>query len=358
MKDLIQTTCPKCGHQQQEPAQVVSFYCKGCRSHLDIQRDGVQRTKIPRERSIHLEKGLQGIQSLLGKWKGRFSGTMTSVRGAQPPAPEVPESPVAPLPPQELLSPKSEEPSEANSGFPPPPIASRDTALPTRRPDDLGLDPPAYSPKQRQKPQNEARLPDSDPSPARRRLRNERTVTCFECGEDFSAPRIGPAPACPECDHQALSCDLVIETATDGDQLTYGNVRILKRGSVNGGRIACHNFAAYGRFSGTVECTGRVEINFSGTLDAAITCRELVIPRRTDVKITGPVIADSIEVEGRIDAHALIHQDLNIPAGGEFQGKVTTRTVNVDDDALLAADLQIHSNPKELRDEFIRSTAS
>src|ERR1051325_11510042 len=46
--DKITVPCPKCGHEQKEPASAYSTVCKGCGQHFRIQEKILPASPIPK----------------------------------------------------------------------------------------------------------------------------------------------------------------------------------------------------------------------------------------------------------------------------------------------------------------------
>jgi cytoskeletal protein CcmA (bactofilin family) len=44
----ISATCPKCGHEQQEPRGTYSTICKKCRSHFRLEEEAPKTSKVPK----------------------------------------------------------------------------------------------------------------------------------------------------------------------------------------------------------------------------------------------------------------------------------------------------------------------
>jgi cytoskeletal protein CcmA (bactofilin family) len=44
----ISATCPKCGHEQQEPRGTYSTICKKCRSHFRLEEEAPKASKVPK----------------------------------------------------------------------------------------------------------------------------------------------------------------------------------------------------------------------------------------------------------------------------------------------------------------------
>jgi len=184
------------------------------------------------------------------------------------------------------------------------------------------------------------------------KFRSERILQCYACEKSFAASKLGPAPACPHCATFFPSNDRVIEGPVSEDIFTYGNVRVLTRGALTTGKLRCHHLAAYGQLGGDIKCSGRVECNASGVMDASLRCRELIIPRKVKIEFTGIVEADHIQIQGEITARALINGELVVDSAGIFNGEVVTRTLSIEDDAELNASVQIDTDPASLRSEF------
>lgn len=313
-------SCPKCKHQQEEPSKVFSCYCKSCRTHLDIERDNVtwRHAETPANATL-----LSKLKALISK------RPITKVADVQ--APQRPSIRTGALP--------TSQPEESPLGAP----ASRKAAA------KKVIAPAQTANYSVKNTPGEGRAP---------KFRSERILQCYACEKSFAASKLGPAPACPHCTTFFPSNDRVIEEPTSEDIFTYGNVRVLTRGALTTGKLRCHHLAAYGQLGGDIVCSGRVECNASGKMDATLRCRELIIPRKVKIEFTGVIEADQMEIQGEITACALINGELVVDSAGIFNGEVITRTLSVEDDAELNASVQIDTDPASLRSEFERPAVS
>ncbi len=313
--------CPKCKHQQEEPSRVFSCYCKSCRVHLDIERDNVtwRHAETPADASL-----LTKLKALISK---RPTAKPVEIQARQRPRIRTGAVPTQ----------QSEEPAP-----PAAPAPRKKTARKATSPAEIAKTSVKNIP-------GEGRAP---------KFRSERILQCYACEKSFTASKLGPAPACPHCATFFPSNDRVIEEPTSEDICTYGNVRVLTRGALTTGKLRCHHLAAYGQLGGDMKCSGRVECNASGKMEATLRCRELIIPRKVKIEFTGIIEADHIEIQGEITARALINGELVVDSAGVFNGEVITRTLSVEDDAELNASVQIDTDPASLRSEFERPAVS
>lgn len=322
----IVISCPKCNHQQEEPSRVFSCYCKACHTHLDIERDNVtwRHAETPANASL----------------LDRFKALMSKRPHTKPVEIHVPSRPrirTAIVPTQQ----SGESASDA---------ASTDTI--STAPDKKS------KPKTSSADATKSTVKNTPGEGRAPKFRSERILQCYACEKSFPASKLGPAPACPHCAAFFPSNDRVIEGPVSEDIFTYGNVRVLSRGALTTGKLRCHHLAAYGQLGGDIKCSGRVECNASGVMDATLRCRELIIPRKVKIEFTGIIEADHIQVQGEITARALINGELVVDSAGIFNGEVVTRTLSIEDDAVLNASVQIDTDPASLRSEFERPAVS
>lgn len=260
----ITVICPHCGHRQDEPALVVSTYCRRCRSHVEIE-DG----------------------------KVRVAGAAAPPAFGPPPEqrPEPPPPPPAP-----------------------PPIRTRRTDLPPEEPPPPAA--PAATPPPR--PTAVARL--------RKWLRPKpplRPVLCDQCQAEFRAPVAANATNCPRCGAYMHLRDYDLVEPFGDRIVTRGNVTVRRHAILGGPPVECHNLLVEGRLDTGAWCSGELAIRRSGLVRGKVRCASLRVERRARVEFIHPVETGTAVISGEVTGSIRASYTVTLLKRSRLRGNIT-----------------------------------
>jgi len=289
----IYLACPNCENEQLEPLAVISTICRSCGSHLVAEKCSSRPER-----------------------EGFLSGLAARIFHRR-----TPQEPRTPKP--AVLAPTTRRTPAATPGIPVS-GSNPSTGLPKKKTGLVAVPPPSGF----------------------QRSRHSRELFCFQCRENYLAPRLAPQTSCPACAAVYRSDDVRIEDTCVGDLLTHGNIIVGRNGIFKGRRLGCHMLAAFGQVSGDVLVTGRAELHSCCELDGVFECRDLVISRRARVRGTNPVIAKrTIHIDGRFEGELFAGDAVVLSAGAELHGRVVARHVEIHPDCVFEAEMMISPNP-------------
>jgi cytoskeletal protein CcmA (bactofilin family) len=373
-KNQIEVECPACGAFQHEPKLVVSTFCRGCGTHLAIDRGRVTATGQPPPAPPVRRSSTPAPRS---------SPEVTELSSPPPPpAAELPAAPTPlpanetptqeigfgaflknlvaqPAPPQSLESSADEAPAPAKKS------GKRRAA--TKMETELGLilEPPAA--QTAPQPEHQAPEPELTPTqvetpatpsepagaapqagifPAQPlttwnagrgltpdqglyRQQYFREADCFHCGQRTQASRAVRSATCSRCGSTIPLDDIEVRHRVQRAIRTRGDVMIRRAGVVTAEQLECKDLRCYGLLETNVKTTGDVILRTTGTLIGAIQCQRLLIEKGSDITFLNEVQAAQIEVHARVTGSLVASGSLLIGATGAVNGDVTASSVSI-----------------------------
>lgn len=149
-----------------------------------------------------------------------------------------------------------------------------------------------------------------------------RTVVCTECRREHSASVQAQASHCPACGAYVSLRNYEINEKWHRRIQTRGNVHIMKKGSIQGVMIQCHDLSVEGVFHGSVEATGDVIFHHSTKILGKVACHQLKVPPQCELESQHAIMTHSAMIQGVL--HGAI---------------VATGCVTIDKKALVVGDI-------------------
>lgn len=349
----IEITCPYCGFRQEEPARVVSSFCRACSEHFRV-RKGIA---IPNP----------GI---------RASG-ITEIDSDSPPSPRV----VPPLEKEANASPVA-DPKKESAWL----ISSEDGAeivrplSPGKQPEegenaisvgaffgfaDAPGDEAGDGSRNGDSPSTESaiggnaegkeslargsmaalieghapvagqvkgRMPADDREPGQCRQsgdhRHGLEVRCFRCHHIQEVSRFAKSTQCGRCSVYINLADHEITSPRELTLRTRGDITIGRRGSLTKCEIACHNLTAHGTIDAFVDCSGRAVFRRSGVVRGHLHCRKTVIGESASIEFPDGLHTGQADIQGKVKGDITCSGTVRIAPGAEIEGSI--RAVRVD----------------------------
>ncbi|HRQ88906.1 MAG TPA: polymer-forming cytoskeletal protein [Bacteroidia bacterium] len=300
-------TCPRCGHLQEEPALLVSSFCRACGEHFRVRKGVAQ--------------GYPGL---------RVSG-ITEVVPYRPAKRETEETPES-VDPGEEFGPPPETLDQTLSagaffGLVDPPVEEETS------PEEQAIGIKAQSRKTLGEGSIAALIgstqPDKMPhdyvAPGSRGARDEpaldQPVRCFRCHHVQQVSRFAKSTQCERCNLYISLADYEIKRVKSHTLQTRGNISISRRGGLVGdSQIACHNLTVNGAIDATVDCSGDAVFRHSGTVRGKLNCVHLVVEKHCEVRFPDGAMVTRADIAGRFVGQLTCSGNVRIARTGSVEG--------------------------------------
>ena len=168
-----------------------------------------------------------------------------------------------------------------------------------------------------------------------------RDICCFSCGQRQQVSSSAQSSLCPQCSSYIDLSDFKITGPFGRSIQTQGEVVLSSKADVTSAKIACGAAVIDGKLRGMLVCTGEARVKLQGKFLGEIDAHRLVIEKKADVEFVRPVKAQGVEIQGKVSAH--IHCDgcVTIAAGGELEGVIYAKAINVEKGGIFSGELFI-----------------
>ncbi|GAA5126777.1 polymer-forming cytoskeletal protein [Luteolibacter yonseiensis] len=156
-----------------------------------------------------------------------------------------------------------------------------------------------------------------------------RAVTCFGCGNHYTASAEAQSSQCPKCSGYVSLQDYEITEPWNRRIQTGGDVTITKTGAVSGVTLRCHNLLVLGELAGSVECTGDLTIRSHGKIIGRVHCRNLRVEKGARVEFLHPVTAVTAYIDGHVRGQISCTGSVTLQKRAHLQGLVRTSSLIV-----------------------------
>ncbi len=295
----LDLACPSCGHPQQEPALVVSSFCRACGEHFRVSK-GVALA--------HPGLRVSGIAEL-GEPRRRWTEVRIPGAVAGTEAEETPPFPADPP------SGREEKPLPAGVFFG---FADGEAAT-EEEPDHPGIGSEAEgrdalgqgsmaaligAQRTVVLPERE-KMPPNFVSPDSRRRRDDSVpevpVRCYLCHHVQQVSRYAKSTQCARCCAYISLADYEIKTVKSHTLRTRGDIVVGRKGGlVDGSEIVCRNLVVNGAIDATIDCTGDAVFRHSGTVRGHLHCERLVVEKGCEVRFPDGAMAERAEIAGHL----------------------------------------------------------
>lgn len=168
-----------------------------------------------------------------------------------------------------------------------------------------------------------------------------RDVCCVSCGHRQQVSSLAQSTQCPGCGSYIDLKDFKIAGPFGRSIQTQGEVIITSKGDVSSAKIACGSALIEGKVRGNLSCTGIATVKMHGQVLGSIEAHQLIIEKRSDVEFVRPVKVHSVEIRGKISARILCESCVTIAKGGELEGVVYAKAINVERGGIFSGELFI-----------------
>jgi cytoskeletal protein CcmA (bactofilin family) len=168
-----------------------------------------------------------------------------------------------------------------------------------------------------------------------------RDISCFSCGHRQKVSTSAQSSICPGCASYIDLRDFKISGPFGRSIQTQGEVFITSKGDVTSAKIACGSAFIEGKMRGNLSCTGTVSVKLQGKLLGTIETHHLDIVKRSKVEFVRPIKVHSAEINGKVSARITCETGLTITKGGELEGVVYAKAINVERGGIFSGELFI-----------------
>jgi cytoskeletal protein CcmA (bactofilin family) len=351
----VELTCPHCGGTQQEPALVISSFCRHCGEYFRVRKgvalpnpglkvSGIAEVK-PRERRRSAEAvSPAGSADLGDSWLvSAGDGEARPQPILRPEEPETGEIGISAGAFFGLVDASELERGEAEpEGEGLPMIGqeaqSRDALAHGSMAALIAANQTVVVADREKMPPNYV------PPDARRRDESvpEIPVRCFRCHHVQNVSRYAKSTQCARCSVYISLSDYEIKTVKSHTLRTRGDIEIARRGGlVNQSEIACHNLIVNGAIDATVDCSGEAVFRHSGTVRGRLHCDKLVIEKRCEVRFPDGVMADRAEIAGHLIGDLTCSGKVRVARTGVIEGNLAAVELELKDGGSISGETKL-----------------
>ena len=351
----VDLTCPYCGHLQQEPALVISSFCRSCGEHFRVRKgvaianpglrvSGIAEVRPPRKRNPLL--------------------AAPDPAGAPPPAgnswlvsAEAKEAGARPLP--EPAPRSSEDETELTAGAffglgaPNVPSETVETSGPSLGRNAQSREALAegslgalIAAQQTVVVAEKDKMPPNYAAPDDRRRRDDNVpeirVRCFRCHHHQDVSRFAKSTQCERCSAYISLANYEIKTVKSHTLRTRGDIIIAKKGGlINNSEIACHHLTVSGSIDATVDCTGDAVFRHSGTVRGQLHCEKLVVEKNCEVRFPDGVMANRAEIAGHLIGNLTCSGKVRVARTGIVEGDLAAIDLELRDGGRISGETRL-----------------
>lgn len=347
-------TCPHCGETQEEPALVISSFCRKCGEYFRVRKgvavpnpslrvSGIAEVK-PRERRRRDEAAKVGPHETTGNsWL--VSADDEEARPLPILRPEEPEKEEVGISAGAFfgLVDEAELTREADAGAPGQPVIgteaqSREVLGQGSFAALIGAQQPVVVTEKEKMPPNYV------PPDARRREESvpEIPVRCYRCYHVQNVSRYAKSTQCARCSAYISLSDYEIKTMKSHTLRTRGDIEIARRGGlINQSEIACHNLTVNGAIDATVDCSGDAIFRHSGTVRGHLYCDKLLIEKRCEVRFPDGVMANRAEIAGHLIGNLTCSGKVRVTRTGIIEGDLAAVELDLKDGGRVSGETKL-----------------
>lgn len=158
-----------------------------------------------------------------------------------------------------------------------------------------------------------------------------KEVECGKCQHKFKVGRSAKSTTCPSC--SATICmedfDINLDYSTPID--TRGDVLIRRNGVVKTTEIRCRDLRVQqGQVNASLFCSGDITLKTSGLIEGEVRCNRLVIEKGSEVQFARTIQAAEVEIQAKVIGSIQCTGRVLLTGTGSVQGDVTARSIGID----------------------------
>lgn len=313
----VEIRCPHCGHRQDEPAQVISSFCRDCGEYFRVKSgvavatpglrvSGINDWDDPRGEtadSSNQPVELPAIEALDTEaeesWQVTAEEADNGAQRLESPGESEEEESVG-ISAGAFFGFVDEEEGESDS---PPKRGIGQQAQSRDALAEGSMEALIQSQIPREAPKKERMPPNYVPPEKRKKLvdaSSDIAVRCYRCYHVQSVSRYAKSTQCERCSVYISLANYEIKSPKKHTVRTRGDVTIGRKGALRDCEIACHHLTVNGPIDAYVDCSGDAVFRKSGTVRGNLYCRKILIERNCVVEFPDGVMADRAEIQGKL----------------------------------------------------------
>jgi len=333
----VDLTCPCCGHIQQEPALVISTFCRSCGEHFRV-RKGV----------AFINPGLRvsGLAELVPTRRQRLplSG-LKEESSPYPPSEPAPHhaSEETELTAGAFFGLSADEPypetGETSGGSLGRDAQSREALAEG----SLGA---LIAARQTVVVAGKEKMPPNYAAPDDRRRREDNVpgvpVRCFRCHHHQDVSRFAKSTQCERCSTYISLAHYEIKTVKSHTLRTRGDIVIAKKGGlIHNSEIACHHLTVSGSIDAIVDCSGDAVFRHSGRVRGQLHCETLVLEKNCQVSFPDGVMAKRAEIAGHLVGDLTCSGKVRVARNGIIEGSLAAIDLELRDGGRISGETRL-----------------
>ncbi|MEM1440799.1 MAG: polymer-forming cytoskeletal protein [Verrucomicrobiota bacterium] len=355
----ITVQCPTCEYSQEEPAAVISSFCKKCGEHFRVVKGQAVPNPGLRVSGLAEVREPEKIEEAPFVWDGpENSDDKEAPEDSWVISAEDQDRTAKPLPQPDEETEQVEEGISAGAFFGLADEEGKDVAEETKS-NGTSLGNQAQSKDklaegsmaamiESQGPvlsEDEEKMPPNyQKSEKRRRAADAATdleVRCFRCYHIQHVSRFAKSTQCERCSVYISLANYEIKTHKTHTLRTRGDIVIGRRGGLKKCEIACHHLTVNGVIDAFVDCSGDAVFRHSGVVRGNLYCRKLLIEKNCVVEFPDGVMAERAEIQGQLVGNLTCSGNARIARSGSVEGDVHAVEIDLRDGATISGESRI-----------------
>lgn len=342
----LDLACPTCGHPQQEPARVVSSFCRACGEHFQVRKgvavahpglrvSGIAEIVAPEERRSLFPLAPDSLDPALAPGEAAMENG------------ENPSEAIPPLPAGVVfgLAPAPEDQPE-DEPLPAFPLSGIGDQAESRDALSQGSMAALIGAQQTLVLAGREHMPPNFVSPHALRRRDdplaERSVRCYVCHHVQGVSPYAKSTQCERCCTYISLADYEIKKVSSHTLRTRGDIVITRKGGlVDDSEIVCHHLTVNGAINATVDCSGEAIFRHSGTVRGHLYCEHLVIEKGCEVRFPDGVMTERAEILGRLLGNLTCSGKVLIARNAQLEGELCAIDLELKDGGLITGETRL-----------------
>ncbi|MEM6915167.1 MAG: polymer-forming cytoskeletal protein [Verrucomicrobiota bacterium] len=355
----ITVHCPTCDYSQEEPASVISSFCKSCGDHFRVVKGRAVPNPGLRVSGITEVREPEKVEEVPFVWEGPESSEenretpedswVISAEDQDPTAKPLPQPATGEedveegisagaffgLADDESVSGENTEESDSSLGDQ---AQSKEQLAEGSFAAMMESQGPVLSDDEEKMP------PNYQKNERRRRAADAATdleVRCFRCYHIQHVSRFAKSTQCERCSVYISLANYEVKTQKTHTLRTRGDIVIGRRGGLKNCEIACHHLTVNGVIDAYVDCSGDAVFRHSGVVRGNLYCRKLLIEKNCVVEFLDGVMAEKAEIQGQLVGNLTCSGTARIARSGSVEGNVHAVDIDVKDSAAISGSSRI-----------------
>jgi cytoskeletal protein CcmA (bactofilin family)/DNA-directed RNA polymerase subunit RPC12/RpoP len=184
--------------------------------------------------------------------------------------------------------------------------------------------------------------------------KKDREIHCFHCGGNHTVSGYAKTTICPVCSSGIGLRPMLVSVQTSRSIDIRAHLTVRKGAYLNAPKAYCTSATIAGKFYGSLICEEILTLSFSGTSQAKMTARKILVSSGANIVLIFPLQAQEVEVRGHLKGNIVATSLVRIRKGASVSGSIVTKSLRIDRGASYSGAMQLGGS--EPADSLLRKT--